>query len=329
MATFLIDSARHDNVKDHFHIGKRLGKGSFSIVYEGTSTSDGSKVALKVISKAAVGEKTSMLVTEVRILQAVEHENVIQLRDIFESDDEVILVMEVVTGGELFDRVVRKGCLAEAETAGIIRQVLSALAYLHARNIVHRDLKPENLLFTSAADDALVKIADFGLSTVVDDSQSALKTACGTPGYVAPEVLAQIGYGAPADMWSVGVIMYILLCGFPPFYDENINVLFEQIMAGDFDYPSPYWDGVSDTAISLIDSLLVVDPDTRLTAEQALQHPWLAPGVVHNVQIPKASSSQASQQGYKSQFKRAILARLAIHKFASSASILLPNEPDS
>jgi len=174
----------------------------------------------------------------------------------------------------LFDRIVGKGSYKEKDAAFLIKQLVESLAYLHAKDIVHRDLKPENLLLKSKDDDTVIKLADFGLSKIVGQ-EVMMQTACGTPGYVAPEVLKATGYGKEVDMWSVGVITYILLCGFPPFYQDNIPLLFESIMTADYDYPAEYWDHISDSAIDFIDSLLVVNPKKRLTAEQALQHKWL------------------------------------------------------
>jgi len=155
-----------------------------------------------------------------------------------------------------------------------VRKIVSAIEYLHKQNIAHRDLKPENLLVKSVEDDTEVKIADFGLSKIIDKDKM-MQTACGTPGYVAPEVLNAEGYDKEVDMWSVGVITYILLCGFPPFYSESVPEVFEQIMKAEYDYPEEYWDEISAEAKDFIDHLLVVDVAKRLTAEQSLNHPWL------------------------------------------------------
>ncbi|KNC46360.1 CAMK/CAMK1 protein kinase [Thecamonas trahens ATCC 50062] len=325
MAAFgahLIKDAQHVPVGEVYTLGKQLGAGSFSKVYHGVHNISGDEVAVKIIDKDAVGEKTHMLLTEVEIMQSIDHPNVITLLEIFETPSQLVLVMELVSGGELFERIVQKGNLSEAEAAGIVRQILQALKYLHSRNVVHRDLKPENLLFAKPGAGGVVKIADFGLSTVCDDG-SWLQTACGTPGYVAPEILKSSGYSTPVDLWSVGVILYILLCGFPPFYDENLSVLFDQIMSGQFDYPSPYWDHVSDEAKDLIEALLTVNPKTRLTAAEALDHEWLAVDAPHTT----STGSQEAIIRYKQEFKKAILARLAVHKFASSLALLAQEAP--
>lgn len=149
--------------------------------------------------------------------------------------------------------------------------------YCHDRGIVHRDLKPENLLYTTAREDAVLKLADFGLAQLIEPAEM-MHATCGTPSYVAPEVLSKDpkkGYGKEVDMWSIGVIFYILLCGFPPFYDEDNAVLFNSIRKGEYEFPSPYWDSVSTEAKDLVSKLLVVDPSQRLTAQQTLNHPWL------------------------------------------------------
>jgi len=195
--------------------------------------------------------------------------------EIFETDDYLFLVMELVTGGELFDKIVEKGCYTEKEAAVLVHKIVSAIDYLHDQNICHRDLKPENLLLKSPDKDTEVKIADFGLSKIVNQ-KVMMQTACGTPGYVAPEVLNATGYAKEVDMWSIGVITYILLCGFPPFFGDTVPQLFEQIMRAEYDYPSDYWDDVSQTAKDFIDHLLVVDPEKRMTTKQALKHKWLS-----------------------------------------------------
>ncbi|KAG1690851.1 hypothetical protein DVH05_027453 [Phytophthora capsici] len=185
------------------------------------------------------------------------------------------MVMEEMSGGELFDRIVEKEKYSEKEASCVVKKLADALLYCHQKGIVHRDLKPENLLYQSTDEDAEIKIADFGLAKLIK-GDSLMQTACGTPGYVAPEILEGRPYGAEVDLWSLGVIAYILLCGFPPFYDENNAALFQSIKSGVYDYPSPYWDCVSDSAKDLISRLLVVDPKKRFNAQQVLDHPWVA-----------------------------------------------------
>mmetsp|Transcript_28725 Transcript_28725/g.48266 ORF Transcript_28725/g.48266 Transcript_28725/m.48266 type:complete len:394 (+) Transcript_28725:58-1239(+) len=255
--------------------GPELGRGAFSVVYEATSRRSNRKYAVKIIEKKNVGQDMVRLRTEIEILKRVQHPNIIRLKEIIEDSDTLYIITEMVTGGELFDKIVDLGAYTEAEAATLVRKMVSAIDYLHAMDIVHRDLKPENLLLKDPNDISNIKLADFGLSKIVS-SQVAMQTACGTPGYVAPEVLNATGYGPEVDLWSIGVITYILLCGFPPFYNESLPMLFEQIMKAEFDYPPDYWDEISDSAKNFINRLLVVDPAKRMSTKQALEHPWLA-----------------------------------------------------
>jgi len=179
-----------------------------------------------------------------------------------------------VTGGELFDRLVEKGSYTESDAAQLVKKVVSAVEYLHNHNIVHRDLKPENLLLKQKGDDLEVAIADFGLSKIVGN-QVMMKTACGTPSYVAPEVLNATGYGKEVDMWSIGVITYILLCGFPPFYGDSVPDILEMIREGNVNFPDAHWSHISYQAKDFVGKLLVMDPSSRMSASEALKHQWL------------------------------------------------------
>jgi len=202
------------------------------------------------------------------------------------------IVTEIVSGGELFDRIVSKGSYTEKDAADLVVKFLEAIEYLHEKGIVHRDLKPENLLLKSKDNDSDVKLADFGLSKIVGQ-EVLMQTACGTPGYVAPEVLRQKGYGKAVDMWSVGVITYILLCGYPPFYDEDQATLFETIIRGKFEFHAEYWKDISSSAKDLIRKMLTVDPKKRLDAKQALKHPWVA-----GEEAPDTSIAENYKTGY-------------------------------
>lgn len=162
-----------------------------------------------------------MIDTEISVLSKVRHPNCVSLLELFETEDAVYLVTDLAAGGELFDQLLQKGSYTEGDAAHLVYQILLGVAYLHDRDIVHRDLKPENLLFSDKTENARLMITDFGLSKVLTTQNDVLMTACGTPGYVAPEVLQQIGHGKPVDMWSVGVIAYTLLCGYTPFWGEG------------------------------------------------------------------------------------------------------------
>lgn len=251
-----------------------LGVGNFSTVKLGIQKKTGKRCALKIVDKTLVTNKPNMLKNEVDILLRVDHPNIIHLVDLFDQPKALYLVMELVTGGELFDKIVEREQYSEEDAAGVMKQLFDSIKYLHGIGIVHRDLKPENLLLANDADDAPVKLADFGLSKIYTEDMM-LSTACGTPGYVAPEILEAKPYTKAVDLWSCGVIMYILLCGYPPFYNESEAVLFENIMSGKFEFHKPYWDNISDSAKDLIKHLLVVDPDERYDADQALEHPWI------------------------------------------------------
>jgi len=271
---------KKSEIKKNYELGKDLGSGNFAVVKQAKNkafTPGGDIpeiVAVKVIDKAKV-EDMNDIQREIEIMQMINHENVIKLYEIFDEPKKMHLVMVLVTGGELFDRIVAKGSYTEKDAAMVTKTLCSALDYLHAKKVVHRDLKPENILYASAADDAPIKIADFGLARLVS-SKDLMKTACGTPGYVAPEVLKNKGYDSGAvDLWSAGVILYIMLCGFPPFYEEELPALFDQIMNARYDFPSPWWDEISSGAKGLVRKLLELDPKKRLTAAQVLEDKWI------------------------------------------------------
>ncbi|KAN0037386.1 hypothetical protein ACTFIV_002731 [Dictyostelium citrinum] len=264
------------NVEDFYVVGKELGRGAFSVVREGTRKTTNEKVALKYIEKKFVKKKhIEQLRREIDIMKKVKHENVLSLKEIFESDTHLTLVMELVTGGELFYKIVERGSFTEKGARNVVRQVCAGVEYLHSQGIAHRDLKPENLLCNGEGEDMTIKIADFGLSKIFGTGE-ALETSCGTPDYVAPEVLTGGSYDNAVDMWSIGVITYILLCGFPPFYASSQNLLFEKILTADYDFPEPEWTHVSEHAKAFIRNLIVKDPDQRHTAKQCLEDLWLS-----------------------------------------------------
>ncbi|KAF9386816.1 hypothetical protein CPB97_003298 [Podila verticillata] len=251
-----------------------LGVGTFATVKEIVLKETGKSYALKIILKKTLQGKGSMIDTEISVLSKVRHPNCVSLLELFETEDAVYLVTDLAAGGELFDQLLQKGSYTEGDAAHLVYQILLGVAYLHDRDIVHRDLKPENLLFSDKTENARLMITDFGLSKVLTTQNDVLMTACGTPGYVAPEVLQQIGHGKPVDMWSVGVIAYTLLCGYTPFWGEDQPALFESIISGEYEYEEEYWSDISQLAKSFIDSLLVRSAEKRPTATQALNHPW-------------------------------------------------------
>ncbi|KAK1799907.1 hypothetical protein P4O66_006430 [Electrophorus voltai] len=260
----------------------------------------------------------AILSSLVPFLHRIKHANIVSLEDIYESKSHLYLVMQLVSGGELFDRIVEKGFYTEKDASKLIRQILDAVKYLHDMGIVHRDLKPENLLYYSMDEDSKIMISDFGLSKI-EGSGSVMSTACGTPGYVgklcpqtAPEVLAQKPYSKAVDCWSIGVIAYILLCGYPPFYDENDAKLFEQILKAEYEFDSPYWDDISDSAKDFIVHLMERDPKLRYTCEQALQHPWIAGDTALDKNIHESVSAQIRKNFAKSKWKQAFNATAVV-----------------
>lgn len=270
------------NIEEKYQLGNAIGKGAFSVVIEGIRKSDKKKFAIKCISKKMIDKtELAMLEREIDIMKKLKHPHIIQLIEVLDTSETLYLVLEYVSGGELFDAIINKGSYSESDAAKISKQILEAIQYVHEKGIAHRDLKPENLLLAGPVDESypkdeegdFIKIADFGLSK--DFGQENLKTSCGTPDYVAPEVLQGEEYDMSVDIWSIGVIIYILLCGFPPFYGNTQKELFDKILNASFNFPSPEWDGVSDSAKNFIKKLLVVDPEKRYTAEQALNDPWI------------------------------------------------------
>ncbi|CAF3676010.1 unnamed protein product [Rotaria socialis] len=262
-------------ITDKYDLGKKMGDGNFAIVRRSKLRGTEKEFAVKIIDKSKMKGKEYMLDHEINIMYSCNHPNIIRLLEDFETSDEIYLVMELIKGGDLFDYITKHRRFDEPASALMIKDVSEALLYLHTKSIVHRDLKPENLLVMQKRDGRItIKLTDFGLAM---HAKAPIKTVCGTPTYVAPEILAEAGYGMEVDCWAVGIILYILLCGYPPFKspDRNQEVLFQMIQAGKFNYESEYWEPVSANAKNLIDHLLVVDPKKRMRADDILLHPWI------------------------------------------------------
>ncbi|KAK7895968.1 hypothetical protein WMY93_021293 [Mugilogobius chulae] len=300
-----------DDIKKIFDFKEVLGTGAFSEVVLAQEKLTGRMFAVKCIPKKALKGKESSIENEIAVLRKIKHENIVALEDIYESPDHLYLIMQLVSGGELFDRIVEKGFYTEKDASTLIRQVLDAVNYLHRMGIVHRDLKPENLLYFNPQDESKIMISDFGLSKM-EGSGDVMSTACGTPGYVAPEVLAQKPYSKAVDCWSIGVIAYILLCGYPPFYDENDSKLFEQILKADYEFDAPYWDDISDSAKDFIGRLMEKDPSKRYTCEQALRHPWIAGDTALCKNIHESVSRQMRKNFAKSKWRQAFNATAVV-----------------
>ncbi|XP_026054481.1 calcium/calmodulin-dependent protein kinase IGa [Carassius auratus] len=291
-----------DNIKDIFHFKEVLGSGSFSEVYLVQERKTGNLYALKCVKKKQLHH--SNLENEIKVLRRIKHDNVVGLEDFYETRTHYYLVMELVSGGELFDRILDRGVYTEKDASCVIKQVLEAVSYLHQNSIVHRDLKPENLLYYSPDENAKIMISDFGLSKMAD--HGVMSTACGTPGYVAPEVLAQKPYSKAVDCWSIGVITYILLSGYPPFYEENETRLFAKIMKAEYAFHSPYWDEISESAKDFIRHMMEKNPNKRFTTEQALGHLWISGDTALSDNILQSVCEQMQKNFAKSKWKRVI-----------------------
>jgi len=281
-------------VEDKYTFGKDLGSGNYSVVKYATSKETGKAVAIKVINKSSLGDEGGAMVEkEIKIMLKLNHPNIVKLHEAYEVSDKYYLVLDLVSGGEMFDKIVALQHYSEAVAARLLRQMVGALDHVHSHNIVHRDLKPENLLLVDDSDGSPVLVADFGLAEYVTQP---LSKPVGTPGYVAPEVVECLdrtwAYGIEVDMWAVGVILYIMLSGSPPFYSQDDDEVFDQILAGDFDFPKSMWKNVSEEAVDLVKKLMTVDPKKRLTARQTLEHPWLA-GAAKSAELAAAKEELA------------------------------------
>ncbi|XP_043788249.1 calcium/calmodulin-dependent protein kinase type II delta chain isoform X7 [Apis laboriosa] len=261
---------------DNYELKEELGKGAFSVVRRCVQKSTGHEFAAKIINtKKLTARDFQKLEREARICRKLQHPNIVRLHDSIQEENYHYLVFDLVTGGELFEDIVAREFYSEADASHCIQQILESVHHCHHNGVVHRDLKPENLLLASKAKGAAVKLADFGLAIEVQGEAQAWFGFAGTPGYLSPEVLKKEPYGKPVDIWACGVILYILLVGYPPFWDEDQHRLYAQIKAGSYDYPSPEWDTVTPEAKNLINQMLTVNPSKRITASEALKHPWI------------------------------------------------------
>uniref|UniRef100_A0AAY4C4N3 calcium/calmodulin-dependent protein kinase n=1 Tax=Denticeps clupeoides TaxID=299321 RepID=A0AAY4C4N3_9TELE len=261
---------------DEYQLYEELGKGAFSVVRRCVKKSTGQEYAAKIINTKKLSARDHQkLEREARICRLLKHPNIVRLHDSISEEGFHYLVFDLVTGGELFEDIVAREYYSEADASQCINQILESVSHIHQHDIVHRDLKPENLLLASKMKGAAVKLADFGLAIEVQGDQQAWFGFAGTPGYLSPEVLRKDPYGKPVDIWACGVILYILLVGYPPFWDEDQHKLYQQIKAGAYDFPSPEWDTVTPEAKNLINQMLTINPAKRITADQALKHPWV------------------------------------------------------
>lgn len=259
-----------------YEIGKTLGSGNFSKVKQATDVENGSLWAMKIIEKEQLqrDHMEEQLKREIALMKQLKHPHIVQLREVMQTQNHIYLVLELVTGGELFDKIVSSKRLSEDIARRYFQQLVMAVRCCHQAGVAHRDLKPENLLLDGNDN---IKISDFGLSNLQPNGQAdLLQTVCGTPNYVAPEVLREKGYnGFKADAWSCGVVLFVMLAGYLPFDDPNINALFNKIERGDYRMARHF----SPQAADLISKLLVTDPNTRFTMDQVVTHPWFQQGL--------------------------------------------------
>ena len=299
-------------ILERYEIIKEIGQGGFSKVYLGKEKETGKEVAIKVISKTV---DLTDVIKEMQIQREFESPYIVNILALAERDTDLILVMEYVNGGELFDAIIQHGSFSENDAALLIQQVLIGIKVLHDHGVIHRDLKPENLLI-SVDDEGhqTVKIADFGLAGLID-SQADMKKFCGTEGYAAPEIMKNTPYDASVDMWSLGVIVFILLSGFKPFDAESQSELYDLVVNADYEFFSPEFDDISDAAKDFISKLLKVEPSERMTVEQALQHPWLT-GHAPAVKLDKLNT-HLRKFNAKKKMRRALIQQLLKVRFSS------------
>lgn len=268
-----LESNCYTDIQKYYRFKRVLGHGHFGTVREATHLSDPSKrnYAVKSIPKEKIVKELKLMKRELELLRLVDHPNIIKFYETFEDERYVHIVMEELSGGDLFDHLIANGQYTEREAATLLEKIISAINHLHASQICHRDIKPENFLYTSSDKAADVKIIDFGLATKFGEEM--MHTVVGTPYYVAPEVLRG-NYDRACDVWSLGVLLYVLLAGYPPFNGDTQHEIFHKITHGEFDFDRDEWDDVSTQGKSMISSMLILQPDKRATLDQILKHDW-------------------------------------------------------
>ncbi|XP_047220461.1 calcium/calmodulin-dependent protein kinase type II delta 2 chain isoform X3 [Girardinichthys multiradiatus] len=309
---------------DEYQLFEELGKGAFSVVRRCVKISSGQEYAAKIINTKKLSARDHQkLEREARICRLLKHPNIVRLHDSISEEGFHYLVFDLVTGGELFEDIVAREYYSEADASHCIQQILESVHHCHVNGIVHRDLKPENLLLASKLKGAAVKLADFGLAIEVQGDQQAWFGFAGTPGYLSPEVLRKDPYGKPVDMWACGVILYILLVGYPPFWDEDQHRLYQQIKAGAYDFPSPEWDTVTPEAKDLINKMLTINPSKRITAAEALKHPWICQrSTVASMMHRQETVECLKKFNARRKLKGAILTTLLVTRNFSAKSLL-------
>ncbi|XP_039528914.1 calcium/calmodulin-dependent protein kinase type II subunit gamma isoform X4 [Pimephales promelas] len=315
---------------DEYQLYEELGKGAFSVVRRCVKKSTGQEYAAKIINTKKLSARDHQkLEREARICRLLKHPNIVRLHDSISEEGFHYLVFDLVTGGELFEDIVAREYYSEADASHCINQILESVCHIHQHDIVHRDLKPENLLLASKMKGAAVKLADFGLAIEVQGDQQAWFGFAGTPGYLSPEVLRKDPYGKPVDIWACGVILYILLVGYPPFWDEDQHKLYQQIKAGAYDFPSPEWDTVTPEAKNLINQMLTINPAKRITADQAIKHPWICQrSTVASMMHRQETVECLRKFNARRKLKGAILTTMLVSRNFSACKSLLNKKSD-
>ncbi|XP_037634878.1 calcium/calmodulin-dependent protein kinase (CaM kinase) II beta 1 isoform X19 [Sebastes umbrosus] len=315
---------------DEFQLYEELGKGAFSVVRRCVKLCTGQEYAAKIINTKKLSARDHQkLEREARICRLLKHPNIVRLHDSISEEGFHYLLFDLVTGGELFEDIVAREYYSEADASHCIHQILESVHHIHQHDIVHRDLKPENLLLASKCKNAAVKLADFGLAIEVQGDQQAWFGFAGTPGYLSPEVLRKEAYGKPVDIWACGVILYILLVGYPPFWDEDQHKLYQQIKAGAYDFPSPEWDTVTPEAKNLINQMLTINPAKRITAQEALKHPWVCQrSTVASMMHRQETVECLKKFNARRKLKGAILTTMLVSRNFSAAKSLLNKKAD-
>lgn len=315
---------------DEYQLYEEIGKGAFSVVRRCVKLCTGHEYAAKIINTKKLSARDHQkLEREARICRLLKHSNIVRLHDSISEEGFHYLIFDLVTGGELFEDIVAREYYSEADASHCLHQILESVSFTHHCDIVHRDLKPENLLLASKCKGAAVKLADFGLAIEVQGEQQAWFGFAGTPGYLSPEVLRKEAYGKPVDIWACGVILYILLVGYPPFWDEDQHKLYQQIKAGAYDFPSPEWDTVTPEAKNLINQMLTINPAKRITAHEALKHPWVCQrSTVASMMHRQETVECLKKFNARRKLKGAILTTMLATRNFSAAKSLLNKKTD-
>ncbi|KAM7539930.1 hypothetical protein Aperf_G00000029037 [Anoplocephala perfoliata] len=326
---------------DKYRLISRLGDGGFCEVFKAKDLVNNRYVAIKRVDRSKptyqkytpkdVEKKVKKLMhREAAIMRALDHPNLIKIYELVEDNDQIFIAMQLAEGGELFDKIIKRGKFAEKDAAIVVAQIIAAIKYMHDRGYVHRDIKPENILFDSASDESKLLITDFGLSRELEQK---MLTNCGTVDYSAPELLksklTKNGYGPEVDNWSIGVVTYILLCGYPPFYSTNQDdsEIKKQIMTGTYHFHHPHWDNISKSAKSFVSGLLKVDPTERLSLKNALEHPWIKEECASSPDIYPIIEEPIKNTIAKQRWRCLGLAAQAVHLMSVQSPSMLVRRP--